>query len=191
MDPKSLPACQALRQEARILTAYMSEVEALSSLLLLSSSPSLPLSLSPSILYRYFAISLLRANVSLSPSLLSCSILRTRVVAAERISTPAANKCPPFLPLSTSSLAIPRRSQPFPSLLPLPLSPSPSPSSPLQMPPLPPLYCPLISPRSRPSHPARLAISHRSSCTSLFFVPSGRARHRDSLAKYVSSAREA
>lgn len=94
MDLKSLPACQALRQEARILTAYMSEVETSSSLLLLSSSLSLFLLLSLSLsspLARCLPPLRERRDVFLRLGVLSRSILRTRVVGAERIPTPAAN----------------------------------------------------------------------------------------------------
>jgi len=116
----------------------MSEVEASSSLLLLSSFLFLFLSLSLSLYpLRCLPPSRERRNVFLRLGVLSRSILRTRVEGAERIPTPAANECPPA---RFSSLAIPRF-QPFlpppspspsPSLLPpLPLPPPPSPRVPL------------------------------------------------------------
>lgn len=110
MDLKSLPVCQALRQEARILTAYMSEVEASSSLILLSSSLSLFLFLTlPLFSPRCLPPSRERRDVFLRLGVLSRSILRTRVAGAELYPTPTANECPPA---RFSSLAIPR-SQPF------------------------------------------------------------------------------
>lgn len=151
MDLKSLPACQALREEARILTAYMSEVEASSSLLLLSSSLSLFLFLSlplSSPLPRCLPPSRER-EVFLRVGALSCSILRTRVVGAERIPT-ATNECPPA---RSSSLAVPR-SQPF---LPLPSPPPPPPS-----PPPPPREC--HSPLPTSHEPALPTVAPSTTC---------------------------
>lgn len=106
----------------------MSEVETSTSLLLLSSSLFLSRPL-PVLLPRRVSPSFVRnaPRRLFLPSLLSRSILRTRVVGAERIPTyTVANKYPPFRPCyqpsftySFSSLFLYRRS-PLPTLSALP-----------------------------------------------------------------------